>query len=154
MSTMMRLRTGIGVVLLGVVAAGCSRAEAALPEMVVYQTPTCGCCGAWADHVKEAGFQVRIVYRDDLTEVRRTHNVPPALASCHVGVVEGYAVEGHVPADVVKRLLRERPEVSGISVPGMPVGSPGMEAWDGRRDPYEVYTFGPDGPIDVYEYRR
>jgi hypothetical protein len=126
---------------------------AAAPEMTVYLTPTCGCCGAGVDHVKEHGFTVNLVYQDDLSDVRRQHGVPPELTSCHMGVVDGFAVEGHVPADVVHRLLRERPSVLGIAVPGMPAGSPGMELPNGRVDRYGVYTFDSNGPGQLYELR-
>jgi hypothetical protein len=123
------------------------------PEVVVYKTPTCGCCTAWEDHLREHGFTVTSVVQNDLTMAKQVHGVPPALQSCHTGVVEGYAIEGHVPADVIRRLLRERPEVRGIAVPGMPTGSPGMEHPSGRKDPYEIYTFDENGPSAVFDVR-
>jgi hypothetical protein len=135
-----------------VVLSACSGAKAAEPEMTVYATPTCGCCGAWVDHMRDNGFAVNIVYHDDLTEIRREYQLPWELTSCHLGVVEGYAVEGHVPASVVRRLLSERPEVLGIAVPGMPVGSPGMEHPDGYTTSYEVFTYDASGPLGVYEF--
>jgi hypothetical protein len=134
------------------IAAACSRpAEASGPEITVYKTPTCGCCNAWVDHLRAEGFRVTTENLPDLTEIKREHGVPDELASCHTGLVDGYAVEGHVPADVIRRLLAERPEVSGLAVPGMPMGSPGMEGPYSQA--YEVYTFDPTGPIDVYEAR-
>lgn len=130
-------------------AAACSKpAEAAGPEITVYKTPTCGCCTAWVDHLRAEGFQVTTHNLADLTETKREHGVPGELASCHTAVVEGYTVEGHVPADDIRRLLAERPAARGIAVPGMPAGSPGMEG--AYAQPYEVYTFGEDGPIDVF----
>jgi hypothetical protein len=130
--------------------AGCAQAKAADPEMTVYATPTCGCCGAWVDHMREAGFTVRVVFRNDLGPVRLEHRLPPGLVSCHTGVVDGYAVEGHVPADVVRRLLTEKPAVLGVAVPGMPVGSPGMEHPTGFAEPYNVYTYDSSGRAAVY----
>lgn len=137
-----------------ILAAGCRDAAAAAPEVVVYATPTCGCCEGWADHLRENGFAVRVVHQNDLSAIRAQHKVPGALASCHMGVVEGFAVEGHVPADVVRRLLAERPAVLGIAVPGMPAGSPGMEQPNGYVEPYEVYTFDESGPLGVFEFRN
>lgn len=135
-------------------ASACSDAAAAGVEMTVYATPTCGCCGAWIEHMRANGYNVQVVYQDDLSAVRREHRVPPGLTSCHMGVVEGFAVEGHVPADVVTRLLAERPAVLGVAVPGMPIGSPGMEHPEGLVQPYEVVTFDADGPVAVYEFRN
>lgn len=132
--------------------AACSpRAETAGPEIVVYKTPTCGCCSDWVDHVRAAGFRVTTHDLPSLTQVKAEHGVPNELASCHTSVVEGYTVEGHVPADVIRRLLAERPEVVGIAVPGMPMGSPGMEG--PYKQPYEVYSFDENGPVDVFEAR-
>lgn len=134
------------------ITAACSRpAEASGPEITVYKSPTCGCCNKWVDHLRAEGFRVSTENLTDLTEVKRQHGVPDELASCHTAVVDGYAVEGHVPADVIRRLLAERPEVTGIAVPGMPMGSPGMEGL--YSEAYEVYTFDPTGPVDVYEAR-
>ena len=137
---------------LSLAAISCSRPAAAETVVTVYKSPTCGCCADWVEHLKENGFAVEVVDRPDVTPIKRQHSVPDALASCHTGVVEGYAVEGHVPADVIQKLLAERPAVKGIAVPGMPAGSPGMEMGD-RRDPYEVFTFDENGPKDVYAVR-
>lgn len=123
-------------------------------EVIAYLTPTCGCCAGWVEHLRENGFEVRVVYQNDLTEVRRQHGVPLELMSCHTGVVDGFAFEGHVPADVVRRVLDERPDIRGVSVPGMPVGTPGMESPDGRIDPYDVISFDASGRLAVYESRR
>lgn len=137
---------------LSLAASSCSDAEAAAPEVTVYATPTCGCCGAWMDHMRESGFTVKAVYQEDLSAIRAEHGLPRELMSCHIGVVDGYAVEGHVPAGAVRRLLRERPEVLGIAAPGMPAGSPGMEMPDGSRTPYEVFSWNEDGPVGVFEF--
>jgi hypothetical protein len=154
-----RRMSGFGVkfsaaLVLALALPACQDAAAAAPEMTVYATPTCGCCNGWIEHLRANGFEVTVVHQDDLTPVRVRHGIPRELMSCHVGVVEGFAVEGHVPADVVRRLLEERPEVLGIAVPGMPAGSPGMERPDGYTEPYEVYTFDASGPREVYEFRN
>lgn len=134
--------------------AACQDASAAAPVMIVYATPSCGCCNGWVEHMRESGFEVRVVHQDDLSAIRDEHHVPAALRSCHIGIVDGYAVEGHVPADAVRRLLAQRPQVLGIAVPGMPAGSPGMEQPNGYREPYEVYTFDASGPKAVFELRN
>lgn len=109
------------------------------PEVTVYKSPTCGCCGKWIEHMKDAGFKVTAHNRDDMNQIKDEHGVAYKLRSCHTAVVDGYVLEGHVPADDIRRLLKERPVVDGLAVPGMPAGSPGME---GRYvDPYEVIAF-------------
>ncbi|MGH8584351.1 MAG: DUF411 domain-containing protein [Gammaproteobacteria bacterium] len=120
-------------------------------DLTVYKRPTCGCCKKWVDHMRAAGFTVTVNDVKSVEPVKREHAVPPGMASCHTALVEGYVVEGHVPVDVVQRLLKERPKVSGIAVPGMPMGSPGMEG--PRQDSYEIYTFDADGHTAVYERR-
>jgi hypothetical protein len=110
---------------------------AGLPQVEVFKNPDCGCCTAWADHLKAAGFPVKITAVDDTSVIRKRHGIPENLGSCHTAVVAGYAIEGHVPAADVKRLLALKPAVAGLSVPGMPVGSPGMEVGT-RQDPYQV----------------
>ncbi len=113
-------------------------AEAA--EVTVWKSPSCGCCGKWVDHMRAAGFRVVVREADDLSPVKRTQGVPDRLASCHTALVDGYTIEGHVPAAEVKRLLAERPSARGLAVPGMPVGSPGMEQGSAR-EPYDVILF-------------
>lgn len=148
-----RLKMALTVLLCATLAGACREASAAAPEMVVYATPTCGCCEGWMEHLREHGFTVRVVHQNDLSAIHAQHRVPGALASCHLGVVDGYVVGGHVPADAVRRLLAERPEVLGIAVPGMPAGSPGMEQPNGYVEPYEIYTFDEAGPRAVFEFR-
>lgn len=121
-------------------------------KMVVYKSPTCGCCSAWVDHVKAAGFQVEVHDTANVAPIKNEHGLPQHLASCHTALVDGYVIEGHVPADVIRRLLAERPQVTGIAVPGMPAGSPGMEMGD-RKDPYDIIAFARDGQVSVYESR-
>lgn len=119
--------------------------------ITVYKSPTCGCCTKWEDHLRDNGFVVESVKREDMAAIKREQGVPQAMHSCHTAVVDGYTVEGHVPADVIRKLLAERPEVKGVAVPGMPMGSPGMEG--AYKDDYEVYTFDANGPKDVYAIR-
>ena len=105
-------------------------ARAAASKVHVYKNPSCGCCTAWVEHLKTAGFAVDVTETDDTAAVRKRHGMPERLAGCHTGVVEGYVLEGHVPAADVKRLLAAKPQAVGLAVPGMPVGSPGMEYGD------------------------
>lgn len=121
-----------------------------LPLMKVWKSPTCGCCKDWVDHVRAAGFPVEVTETEAMNPVKARLGVPPALASCHTAEVAGYTLEGHVPADLVKRLLAERPMAKGLAVPGMPQGSPGMET--GVKEPYDVVLFG-GGEPRVYERR-
>jgi hypothetical protein len=123
------------------------RLEAAT-QVQVYKTPTCGCCGNWVQHLRTNGFQVSVKDVPDTAEYRRKYGVPDSLASCHTAVVEGYALEGHVPASEVQRILRERPKAKGLAVPGMPMGSPGMEA--ARTQPYNVMLIDPQGRASVF----
>jgi hypothetical protein len=116
----------------------------------VYLSPTCGCCGLWADHMKAAGFSVTREVTPDLDAVAPRKRVPEQLRSCHTAVIGKYLVEGHVPADVVRKLLREAPAVAGIAVPGMPIGSPGMEGPGAQ--PYAIVAFRANGT--TYEFAR
>lgn len=118
-------------------------------DMHVYKTATCGCCAKWVDHMRAAGFKVSVENVMDINAVKRRTGVPLDLGSCHTGVVGDYVIEGHVPARVVRAFLDEAPEVLGIAVPGMPIGSPGMEGANPR--PYEVLAFDRDGNRGVFE---
>lgn len=123
------------------------------PRITVHKTPWCGCCNDWVDHLRADGFSVTVHEHEDLSPIRSRLDVPLALGSCHTAEVDGYAIEGHVPAADIRRLLAERPEsVRGLAVPGMPVGSPGMEMGD-RKDPYDVVAFGDRGHEVFTRYR-
>jgi hypothetical protein len=148
---------------LGFAACGQGRADAtprpseqqrvanAADTIVVYKTPTCGCCSDWVDHAREYGFTVIAHDLNDLTAVKRQLGVPPGRISCHTSVVRGYTVEGHVPADLIQKMLAEKPRIRGLTVPGMPMGSPGMEGpW---KDDYDVLAFDDAGNIYVYARR-
>ena len=124
-------------------------ASGAEPEMQVYKTATCGCCGKWVDHLRANGFKVTVTEVSSVAEYRTKLGVPNNLASCHTGVVNGYAVEGHVPAREIKKMLEEKPKAVGLAVPGMPVGSPGM-AMGYRVDPYDVLLFDKAGSTTIY----
>lgn len=132
-------------------AASNNRTEAKLASMTVYRDPSCGCCEAWADIAKNAGYQITLVDRPDMPAVKARLGVPEALASCHTATVGGYAVEGHVPLEDVARLLKERPKtIRGIAVAGMPRGSPGMEMPDGLKDAFQVMAFDAAGNASIY----
>jgi hypothetical protein len=118
--------------------------------MTVYSSPTCGCCGDWVSYVEQHGYTVTIEDVQDLTAVKAEHNVPPTVQSCHTAVIDGYIVEGHVPIADIERLLSERPDVVGIAVPGMPVGSPGMEVAGVAPQPFNVVTFDAAGATTIY----
>jgi hypothetical protein len=116
----------------------------------VYLSPTCGCCGLWADHMQAAKFAVKREVTRELDAVPERRRVPERLRSCHTAVIGKYLVEGHIPADVVQKMLVEKPDIAGIAVPGMPIGSPGMEGPNPR--PYSVIAFRADG--STYEFAR
>lgn len=119
--------------------------------MVVYRDPECGCCEAWADIARKAGYQVTVENRADMPAVKTRLGVPDQLASCHTAVVGGYSIEGHVPMRHIARLLQHKPrDIRGIAVPGMPRGSPGMEMPDGSTDAFDVMAFGGDGKVSEF----
>ena len=120
-------------------------------DIVVYKSPTCGCCGKWVEHMEKAGFSVEVENMNDVAPIRRELGVPGRMQSCHTAKVGDYFVEGHAPADLVKRLLADRPDIKGLAVPGMPMGSPGMEG--PRKDPYDVIAIGKDGRARIYARR-
>lgn len=128
-----------------------SLAATALPLVEVFRSPTCGCCGAWVDHLKAAGFPVKVTEVGDTTVTRKRYGLPEKLGSCHTGVVNGYVVEGHVPADDVKRMLAMKPAAIGLAVPGMPPGSPGMEVGN-RKDPCDVFLIDKSGRETVFAH--
>jgi len=125
------------------------RLLAATPKIQVFKTPTCGCCGNWVKHLRTNGFEVAVKDVPDTGEYRLKYGVPEKLLSCHTGVVEGYALEGHVPAAEIHRLLDERPRAKGLAVPGMPMGSPGMEG--SMSQAYSVVLFDSEGRTSVYK---
>ena len=144
------------------VAGGDARAAASTVALrgngetiTVYRTSTCGCCKAWEQHLRDSGYTVESVELDQtaLDGVKSEHGVPMPLRSCHMGVVEGYAIEGHVPAEDLARLLAERPDIRGLAVPGMPPGSPGMDVRGYEDQPFEVFAFTEAGDAEVWATR-
>ena len=117
-------------------------------HLVVYKSPSCGCCAKWVDYLREEGFSAETVDLADLAPVKQRHGVPPSLASCHTATIDGYVVEGHVPAADIRRLLAERPDVAGLSAPGMPQLSPGMHSREPRG--YDVLSFAADGTVALF----
>lgn len=124
--------------------------QGALPVVELYKDPGCGCCTKWAEHLQDHGFTVRTTETPNLGEFNASHGVPNGVQSCHTALVGGYVVEGHVPASDIQRLLRERPAVAGLAVPGMPIGSPGMEMPGRPAQPYDVLAFEEDGTTRVF----
>ena len=128
----------------------CASLQAAAPELSVFKTRTCGCCSKWVEHMKASGFSVKVSEVPSTAEYRRKYGVPDRLQSCHTAVVNGYAIEGHVPAADVHRLLKSRSKVKGLAVPGMPVGSPGMEQGTGAQA-YSVVSFDEKGNVSEFQ---
>ena len=122
---------------------------AQLPALTVWKTSTCGCCKGWITHMTRAGYRPKVVLVDDVNPVHRRHGVPFELGSCHLAMVGDYVVVGHVPPADVTRLLKEKPKAVGITVPGMPIGSPGLESRDGRTERYETLLLLPGGKTRV-----
>lgn len=122
-----------------------ANALAASPRIEVHKDPNCGCCGAWVNHLRADGFDARVIETAQLNRVKARLGVPNALASCHTAEIGGFIIEGHVPAGSIRKLLSQRPKIRGLAVPGMPVGSPGMEVEGTPPDIYEVTAFGPAG---------
>src|ERR1700674_6025430 len=125
-----------------------SPSQSSGPLVTVFKTPTCACCGKWVEHLRANGFPVKVQEVNDTSAYERQYRVPRTMVSCHTAVVNGYTIEGHVPAAEIKRLLNERPRVVGLAVPGMPVGSPGMDA--AHNDAYSVLAFDESGHSSIY----
>jgi len=136
--------------LLGASAVALPARAAPGPAITIYKAWGCACCEGWIAHMARAGFEPRVVVVEDLSREWRKRGVPDALSSCHLGLVGGYVTVGHVPAADVRRLLRERPQAIGVSVPGMPDGSPGMERPDGKREAYDTLLLLPGGRSRVF----
>jgi hypothetical protein len=158
----MLVKISIGVVM--VIGCGIASAENIKTESVrgaevnartitVYRSPTCGCCGQWIEHLKAHAFVVSDIVTNDMDQVKERFGISPELASCHTARLEGYFIEGHVPAKDIIRLLTEKPDVKGLTVPGMPRGTPGMEM-GGVRDDFDVYAVGQEA-VEVFNaYRK
>jgi hypothetical protein len=144
-------RRNFGLGLLGL-ASSVRAAIASTPERVVtvYKTATCSCCKAWVDHIAKSGFKAKVIELDDLTEVKRRLGVPAAHESCHTALVDGYFIEGHVPAGDILRLVEGRPNARGLAVPGMPVGSPGMDIKGAKAERFQTLLIAKDGSASVF----
>lgn len=141
--------------ILGILLAGAATpafaALSAPPPLKVFKTPWCGCCTAWVDRMREAGFaRIAITEMEDLGPNRRKLGIPDRYASCHTGLIQGYALEGHVPPADVRKLLVQRPVAAGLAVPGMPLGSPGMEVEGGRRQAFDTLLILKNGSARVF----
>ena len=120
------------------------------PQMTVYRSASCGCCTKWGSHIASAGFRIDDHVTEDMDAVKMARGVSPRQASCHTAVVEGYVIEGHVPASAIQRLLKERPNIRGLALPGMPMGSPGMEVGGVEFERFEVLAIAHDGTTSVF----
>lgn len=135
---------------LTLVAATLSYAQMA-KEMTVYKTPYCGCCGNWIEAMKKEGFKINTIVKDDFHEIKEKNGITAGTSSCHTALIDGYVIEGHVDYSAIKRLLTEKPnDIKGLTVPGMVVGSPGMEMGD-KKDPYNILAIKKDGSTEIYE---
>lgn len=132
------------IVVAGILAAAGRALAAASPAMAVWKDPNCGCCGGWVAHIRRNGITVTVIETADVQTIKAQRSVPAELASCHTAEIAGYTIEGHVPAAAILRLLAEKPAGRGLAVPGMPIGSPGMEG--GRPETYDVILFGAAAP--------
>lgn len=141
-------RAVIVLVLTVLPSAACAR-KAAATELNIYKSPSCGCCDAWVEHVQKIGLKAVVHDMDDVGPIARKAGVPDVARSCHTAIIEGYFVEGHVPGLDIRKLLKERPKARGIAVPGMPIGSPGMEQGD-RRDAYDTLLVLNDGSARIF----
>jgi hypothetical protein len=160
MRTLEKISIGVVMVIVcGVASAediqteSARRAEVNARTITVYRSPTCGCCGQWIEHLKAHAFVVNDVVTNDMDQVKERFGISPELASCHTARLDGYFIEGHVPAEDIIRLLTEKPALKGLTVPGMPRGTPGMEM-GGVRDDFDVYAVGQE-TVEVFNaYRK
>lgn len=129
-----------------------SQMQQTTKNIVMYKSPNCECCDGWAEHLRKAGFTVKVNIRDDMDAVKSTNGVPKRLASCHTALIDGYIIEGHVPAKDVQRLLKERPDIVGLTAPGMPMKSPGMQEVGQKPRGYDVLAFSKDGTSKVFSH--
>jgi hypothetical protein len=145
-------RRHLALLALGACLPGWAMAQAAAPVVQVWKDPNCGCCKDWIAHLEKSGFRTQ-AFDTGNTAMRRRLGMPESLGSCHTALVDGYVIEGHVPASEMHRLLKERPKALGLSVPRMPVGTPGMDGpeYGGRKDPYDVLLVARDGTSTVFQ---
>ncbi|MBE9207333.1 DUF411 domain-containing protein [Nostoc sp. LEGE 06077] len=119
-------------------------------EIIVYRSPSCSCCGDWLEHIQKHGFTIKQdIKTDEIEAIKQKYNLPSEFASCHTAIIDGYVMEGHVPADDIKRFLKQKPQLLGLAVPAMPVGTPGMEIGD-TKQPFSVMAFNKKGEVQVF----
>lgn len=148
----MKRRTLLGAIPLSLALLMPSVVRASGPAMTVYKNPWCDCCHGWAEAMRKAGYSAKTIDMDDLSPIRKKAGVPAAMEGCHSAEIDGYFLEGHVPPEAVGRLLSERPDIAGVAVPGMPVGSPGMG--DDPKAKYEVFAVSRDPTVSPVVYYR
>ena len=129
-----------------------SAVDTQLPKLVVFKNATCTCCTAWVKHMQRAGFGVKVKNVSNLGPVKEKVGIPAGMGSCHTAEIGGYFIEGHVPAEDIKRLLADHPKAKGLTVPGMPVGSPGMEDPSHKAQAYDVHLVANDGSVSVFSH--
>jgi hypothetical protein len=149
----MKLQLTLATVLIGGVLIQPGSSAQQTRTISVYKSPSCGCCSKWVDYMRARGFEAKVQDVENIGAIKTKLGVRPEYSSCHTSEVGGYVIEGHVPAEAVQRLLKERPKIAGLAVPNMPAGSPGMEMPDGRKEPYAILAFTSDGKTTVYERR-
>ncbi len=145
----LKILLAIGFLMTSVYAKAEVNAQSKPIEITVYRSPTCMCCGKWLEHLKQNNFNVKDIVTDDVQAIKDKYGVTKELASCHTAIVDGYVVEGHVPANDIKNMLTNKPNIIGIAVPGMVNGSPGMEMGD-KKDPYKVMSFDAEHHIKEF----
>ncbi|MEA5507254.1 DUF411 domain-containing protein [Halotia wernerae UHCC 0503] len=120
-------------------------------EITVYRSPACGCCGEWIEHMQKHGFKIKEdIKTDEMEAIKQKYNLPQDLASCHTAIIDAYVMEGHIPADDIKRFLKQKPKFIGLAVPGMPLGTPGMESGN-RKQPFTIMAFDKKGEVEVFK---
>lgn len=149
-----KLKWAAGLVMASLLTVGgllATQQNSSAADIVVYKNSSCGCCNAWIEHLKENDYTVEVKNKNDVSPIKKELGVPGNLQSCHTAMVDGYVIEGHVPADLISKLRSEKPQIKGLAVPGMPMGSPGMEG--AHKDAYNIIAFDSDGKTLVYARR-
>jgi len=146
------LAAGLGLALAGVMSLWAAAPRAADDTMTIYMSPTCGCCAKWVDHVKAAGFKTVVHEEEGMDTVKESLGVPRDMRSCHTAQVDKYLIEGHVPAEDIRKLLAAKPRAAGLAAPGMPASSPGMAVPGAPHEPYDVLIFRHDGTSEVFAH--
>ena len=146
---LMKFIVAITLLLNAVIVIAESKPTEEVIDITVHRSPTCSCCGKWVEHLKQNNFIVKDIVSDDVQTIKNQYGITKELASCHTAIVNGYAIEGHVPANDIRTLLKDKPDVVGITVPGMPSGTPGMEM-GGKKDAYQVISFDKNNQHQVF----